>query len=164
MNIFYLNNSQYFTASMLSNTHVVKMTLETAQILSTVHHAKGNPDGHKVLYKQTHNNHPSVLWAGQSKENYDWLYVMFKALAYEFQLRFNKAHKSFVVLCDSLKQAPSNLESLGFTEPPQVMPEQYKSEKTTDAYLEYYRHEKLNKPEDKVRFELKYDFLLSKGQ
>ena len=52
MNIFYLDPDPVAAAQMQCDKHVVKMALETAQILSTV---LGGP------YKPTHAKHPSVL-------------------------------------------------------------------------------------------------------
>ena len=105
------------------------MTLETAQILSTV---CGGP------YKPTHQKHPSVLWA---KDNHAWCYVHFCALLGEYYFRYGKRHKCEEILFqlfDSLiisKGAPHS-------PPPQCMPEKYRQADTVQAYRDYYRGEK----------------------
>ena len=42
MNIFYLHQSPYIAAKVQYNKHVVKMILESAQMLCTAHHVYGN--------------------------------------------------------------------------------------------------------------------------
>ena len=64
MNIFVVDIDPSKAAQSLCDKHVVKMVLETAQILSTI---SGGP------YRPTHANHPCVLWAGATKRNYLWL-------------------------------------------------------------------------------------------
>ena len=52
MNIFYLDRDPRRAAEMMHDKHVVKMVLETAQILSTVCHRYGVR--HPGLYRPTH--------------------------------------------------------------------------------------------------------------
>ena len=60
MNIFYLDKDPVKAAQVQYNKHVVKMILESAQMLCTAHHVYGDPDS--VPYKQAHLNHPSTIW------------------------------------------------------------------------------------------------------
>jgi hypothetical protein len=56
MNIFALDESPMFAAQFHCDKHVVKMVLETAQILSTVHHLEDVPQQEyirKHIYKPT---------------------------------------------------------------------------------------------------------------
>ena len=62
MNIFYLDKDPRKAAEFQYNKHVVKMILETAQILCTAHHCIMGEDA-DVPYKSTHKNHPSTVWA-----------------------------------------------------------------------------------------------------
>ena len=55
MNIFYLSHDPEEAAQYQYNKHVVKMILESAQLLCTAHRELGNDD---VPYKSTHKNHP----------------------------------------------------------------------------------------------------------
>lgn len=89
MNIFVTNPCPYKSAEYLDNRRVVKMILESMQILSTViSHYGGN-----APYKPTHKNHPVVLWAQASKSNSLWLFEHFLALCGEYTKRYNKIHK-----------------------------------------------------------------------
>ena len=60
MNIFYLHRDPEEAVKPMYNKHIVKMILETAQLLCTAHHELGN--GENVPYKKTHVNHPSTVW------------------------------------------------------------------------------------------------------
>lgn len=130
MNIFVLDLDPIKAAQYQCDRHVVKMTLETAQILSTV------LDG---PYRPTHHNHPCVKWAGVSKENADWLITHGLALGEEYTFRYGKVHKSVEVI-KSL--SPDKLVSLGLTPFAQAMPDQYRNPDVVKAYRDYYRGEK----------------------
>ena len=60
MNIFYLSNDPVQAAAYQYNKHVVKMILETAQLLCTAHHELQSAVD--VPYKPTHRTHPSAIW------------------------------------------------------------------------------------------------------
>ena len=62
MNIFILDESPIISAQMQCDKHIVKMPLETAQMLCSVWHRYGQAD--RVPYKEAHRNHPCTLWAG----------------------------------------------------------------------------------------------------
>ena len=74
MNIFYLHEDPKKAAEYQYNKHVVKMILESAQMLCTAHHLLDGPDA-DVPYKIAHKNHPSTVWARQSSQNYACLEV-----------------------------------------------------------------------------------------
>ena len=61
MNIFYLHEDPATASTYMYDKHVVKMILESAQMLCTAHHHYGNGDN--VPYKKAHYNHPSSVWA-----------------------------------------------------------------------------------------------------
>ena len=83
MNIFYLDEDPKLAAIYQYNKHVVKMILESAQMLCTAHHVIMGDDA-DVPYKTTHKNHPSTIWARQSGQNYAWLYHHMIALGEEY--------------------------------------------------------------------------------
>lgn len=91
MNIFALDNDPRLAAQMMCDKHVVKMTLETAQILSTVMQEKFPNDPY--LYKPTHKNHPCVKWVRESYDNFMWLVRHGYALIDEYTYRYGKRHK-----------------------------------------------------------------------
>ena len=68
MNIFYLDEDPEVAAIVQYNKHVVKMILESAQMLCTAHHCYGDREQKEnVPYKQAHLNHPSTIWARRSR-------------------------------------------------------------------------------------------------
>ena len=69
MNIFYLDRNPILAADKQCDRHVVKMILETAQLLSTAHYEL---DGESPAYKPTHKNHPSAVWVRKSLDHYLW--------------------------------------------------------------------------------------------
>lgn len=92
MNIFVLDTDPAKAAQAHCDTHVVKMILETTQILCTVRHMAGNPvpDG----YKPTHRHHPCTRWAAKSVANYEWLTWLLFWLHAEYENRYQKTHAS----------------------------------------------------------------------
>lgn len=89
MNIFYTSQCPTEAAIFLDNKRVVKMVLESAQMLSTAI----NEYGGKGFYKSTHKNHPCNVWLRQSKYNYLWLAKHFESLCKEYTKRYGKIHK-----------------------------------------------------------------------
>lgn len=139
MNIFVLDLDHEANARYHCDQHVVKMILESAQILSTVAHKLG----HETQYRQTHPNHPSVLWAGESLSNFHWLTGLVDALNDEFRYRYEKHinHRSWAVVQD-LK--PVIFKDAGLSEFPQVMPGEYQVPgNPVAAYRKFYIGEKL---------------------
>ena len=92
MNIFVLSEDPIEAAQMQCDQHVVKMTLETAQMLCTPFPKGAAP------YKQTHYNHPCNVWVRESKANFIWLCDHGDALAEEYTYRYEKEHKSASVI------------------------------------------------------------------
>ena len=67
MNIFYLDECPDKAARLQYNKHVVKMILESAQMLCVAHHVYGNSND--VPYKEVHLNHPSTRWTRLCRAN-----------------------------------------------------------------------------------------------
>lgn len=129
MNIFVLDENPVLAAQYHCDKHVVKMVLETAQILSTV--SGLGP------YKPTHHKHPCVLWAGTSQQNFNWLVELGLALGAEYTYRYDKVHKSEAVIriCSEYDELPDT----GLTVFKQCMPLhliQYKD--PVGGYRNYY--------------------------
>ena len=137
MNIFYLHQDPVKAAEYQYNKHVVKMVLESAQILCTVHHKYMGEDA-DVPYKSTHKNHPSTLWAGQSAQNYEWLYRHFVALCEEYKRRYGREHLSYTKCKDKVNMLPGGMLETGLTDMPQCMPDEYKDDCSVQAYWNYY--------------------------
>lgn len=145
MNIFYLDKNPSTCAQYHCDKHVVKMVLETAQLLCTAHRVLDgdNDDFTNKLYKKTHVNHPCALWVRQSSNHYQWLYELFKELSNEYTKRYGKTHLSWQKFKDLLKVTPKNIKNQEFVDPPQCMPDQYKCDNTVKAYKNYYIGEKV---------------------
>ena len=140
MNIFYLDEDPEVAAIVQYNKHVVKMILESAQLLCTAHHELQSDID--VPYKATHRNHPSAIWARRSLMHYKWLYEHMLALGAEYKKRYNKDHLTILKCRDVLCYAPGDLINNEFEQPPQCMPDEYKSDDAVDAYWNYYINEK----------------------
>ena len=143
MNIFYLDPHPAVAARQCCDKHVVKMILESAQMLSTAHRVLDKTDN-ELLYKEAHKNHPSTKWVRQSHLNYQWLYAHFVALGEEYTARYGKVHMSIIKLKNFLKAPPKRIPQSLFTDPPQCMPDIYKKDCSVDAYRAYYIGDKAN--------------------
>jgi hypothetical protein len=146
MNIFYLSKDPKEAAVLQYNKHVVKMVLETAQLLCTAHHILGeenNYDTWYVPYKSTHKNHPSAIWVRSSDKAYRWAYNHMLELGEEYTKRYNKVHLTITKCKDILKDLPKGIPLLRVWEdPPQCMPDKYKDTNAVIAYWNYYLGEK----------------------
>lgn len=136
MNIFYLHPNPIKAPTYLYNKHSVKMILETAQMLCTAHHIAGDPND--APYKAAFVNHPSTKWARSSKQNYQWLYDYFVSLCIEYHKRYNRTHMTAIKCIEPLEKVPHNIPDSGFTQPPQCMPDKYKTDCSLQAYWRYY--------------------------
>lgn len=136
MNVFYLDQCPAKAAQMQCDKHVVKMILETGQLLSTAHHVAGTGG----CYKVTHKNHPSAVWARESTGNYRWLYAHLEALSDEYTKRYGKVHKTWREHSEALRSCPEGIPLGAQTAPPQCMPDECKNSDTVVAYLIYYNH------------------------
>ena len=94
MNIFVIDKNPRTAARQLCDRHVVKMALETAQILSAVAHQKG----FNAPYKISHQKHPCTIWAGKSFGNWRWLVAHGLAVCDEYTRRYGRTHKSREVI------------------------------------------------------------------
>ena len=141
MNIFYLHQTPEQAARYQYNKHVVKMILESAQMLCTAHHCIMGSDA-DVPYKAAHKNHPSTKWARQSGENYAWLYYHMMELGREYEKRYGKKHLSIIKCEEPLSILPGGILETGLTKMPQCMPDEYKDDCSIQAYWNYYIHGK----------------------
>lgn len=138
MNIFVLDKDVKTCARYHCDQHVIKMILESTQILCTALNLKG----FETPYKSTHIQHPCVKWAGKSYSNFKWLVKLAYALNVEYRYRFEKKtdHKSI----DTIKQIRKfDFEDQGLTQFVQAMPNQYKVPgDPVQAYRNFYNYDK----------------------
>ena len=137
MNIFAVDKDPKISAQQLCDKHVVKMILESAQMLCSAY-----PNG-DAPYKRAFYNHPCTIWARESQENYEWLLTHAYAMCQEYTRRYRKVHKSI----DAIEWCGKNYIKLrlprkGLTKFAQAMPEQYKNKCSVTAYRSYYNGEK----------------------
>lgn len=91
MNIFAVDADPGIAARSLVDRHVVKMVLESVQLLCVVHAAKGNaPEG--IWGSLAWSRHPCARWASASRSNYAWLISHAAALADEYRHRYGRTH------------------------------------------------------------------------
>lgn len=96
MNIFCTSDCPIESAQFLDDKRCIKMCLETAQLLSSALRLCGHSG--EGLYKITHKNHPSNVWARTTQGNYKWLLEHFRALCNEYNRRTGKTHASSALL------------------------------------------------------------------
>lgn len=140
MNLFILDTDPIDAAQMQCDKHVVKMPLETAQMLCTVHRMYGHDN--PALYKPTHARHPCTLWIAESETNYHWANHHFSALAFEYTYRYGRRHKSYETLWPILLEPPAGMPDIGLTPFAQAMPDAYKHPDPVVAYRAYYQNAK----------------------
>ena len=114
MNIFVLHQDPVAAAQMQCDKHVVKMIVESAQMLSTAHRMLDgtvqiapsksgkrmvkhyrlfdDPEMDQLLYKAVHYKHPCTVWTMESAQNYMWHWRHLDALCEEYTYRYGKIH------------------------------------------------------------------------
>ena len=150
MNIFVTDNCPIKSARVLPDKHIVKMPLETCQMLSIVASEKWG-HGYGILPKTNgesystekgaFRNHPCTIWANESIANARWLIRHGLALCEEYSNRYRKIHSCLYTLAYANKIFPLD-PSHHFKVTPFVraMPKEYKfdtSISTFDAYKMY---------------------------
>lgn len=99
MNIFILDHDIEKSAKYHCDKHIVKMPLESAQLLCSAHIFYGKPAPYKI--SKAHMNHPCAIWARESQDNYFYLWELGRQLCFEYTNRYGKIHASETVI-DSL--------------------------------------------------------------
>ena len=143
MNIFILSEDPTEAAQAQIDKHVVKMPLETAQLLCATFPEKTAP------YARTHYNHPCAIWTRQTTGNFLWLCDHGEALSAEYTRRYGKTHKSLEVIRWARENINSAELGVGHFEPgmtpfAQAMPDEYKNPDPVIAYRAYYKGAKAN--------------------
>ena len=133
----------------MTDSHVVKMVLESAQMLSTAHRVLDGDKDRKladeredVLYKASYINHPCNVWCRESVENYNWLSDHYRCLLAEYTHRYGKKHATGLKINWHVTSPPFNLRAFNFTSPALAMPDEFKVEDPVESYRNYYRNAK----------------------
>lgn len=117
MNIFVLDENPRKAAEYHNDKHVVKMILETCQILTTVYYTNQGITSQKEgkafrdkltemfptfprdnFYALSHLNHPSCKWVQNSQEAWRWTLRLGQYLCEEYTCRYNRTHACQEVL------------------------------------------------------------------
>ena len=170
MNIFVTNKDPRQAAADLCDSHVLKMTVECAQLMCTAHWVgwsrildpppglRGRrlkewiserlDDKTRPPYSMSHVNHPCAVWARHCWGNYVWLYNHALALCGEYTLRYGKVHKAEEVHRWLNRVIPPTFEGTvdipnGTTPFAVAMPEKYKvPDDPVASYRAYYLGDK----------------------
>lgn len=171
MNIFFLHKEAKIAAQYHCDKHVVKMILESCQLLSTAHRildgqmktelSKTNrkvkrwvlPDARdKTLYIAGHVNHPSAVWVRKNIDHYRWLFDLTYWLIYEYKHRYDGKYHKCEALLQTLMDGPTAIPIVDWEDPPQAMPEDSKVPgDSVQAYRNYYMIHKRRMANWKVR-------------
>lgn len=156
MNVFCLDKDPRKSAEMMCDKHVVKMILESCQILSAVldvnyiDEYRGKTDVKPSFqlgcpgYPPAHVKHPSTLWAIESKGNAKWLIKHLRALNMEYTKRYMKTHK--LAGCTMIYEA--QLQYLKFSKERKtkftqaITNKKWHNKDSIEAYRTYYNMEK----------------------
>lgn len=111
MNIFAVSSNPINSAQQLLDKHIVKMPTESCQMLHTnalyfnyrsIYGVEPSLKDLKEFHKQINSkmmkpamlNHPSTIWARESQDNFNWLFIHAHALCEEYAFRYGKEHGS----------------------------------------------------------------------
>ena len=149
MNIFVTNPSPTLSARCLPDKHIVKMPLETCQMLSIVCSKKWGHDYgelHRIngepykTEKGAFRNHPCTIWANQCLKNTWWLLAHGLALCNEYSWRYGKIlswEKTLVEATEIIPSAPKPYLPKSFTF---AGPDEYKYDTSIDTFTAYKRY------------------------
>ena len=140
MNIFAIegegNNIDWIaSARSQDNYRVVKMILESCQILSTVL----NEQGVEAPYRSFNPKHPSCLWAAESSDNFEKLVLHCDAMLKEYTRRFGRVHKCRGVLTQITELY--NAHRFPQSEPTRLrmaMPDYFRGDSIVESYRKFY--------------------------
>ena len=137
MNIFILNEDPALAARDHCDKHVLKMILESGQMLCAAH------DAGKAPWKRTHYNHPCTVWVRSSIKNYEWLSKLGLSLCSEYTKRYNKQHKAEETLLWCSRNIPEALPKVQQTPfAIAIKDKKYHLATAVESYRAYYMGEK----------------------
>ena len=145
MNIFVTSPCPHESAKVLPDKHVVKMPLETCQMLSIVFSHWYYDWGDDLVKKKdktpysvkkgAFRNHPCTVWANESNINAWWLVAHAMALCEEYTHRYGKVHSCEKAVLEAGHLIPFTLDrpkSFAF-----AGPDQFKYDTSIDIFTAY---------------------------
>jgi hypothetical protein len=152
MNIFFVSLDPDEAARMHGDKHVIKMILESTQMLITCQRCLWGDNNEMWIeqykkdlgiepYKIAHKNHPCTIWARTAHANYEWLCDLALALCDEKMKRWpDKKEHACRKMLEWLAANPPPFEHATMTEPPMAMPDEFKVRGDPVAsYRRYYK-------------------------
>lgn len=146
MNLFILDENISKSVEYHCDKHVVKMPLETAQMISfAYYHQQKKPDVDLMAFSKTHDKHPCSIWLQSSLTNFVYGCEFGIKLVEEYRFRYNslKHERALQIFKKSLVCLPE-IEDFGLTPFALAMPEQFKSDSAVQSYRDYYCSEKID--------------------
>ena len=138
------------SARVLPDKHIVKMPLESCQMLAIIYShwyynwgtlpkANGSP---YAIEKGAFRNHPSTKWAAESIYNTAWLIQHGCALAEEYTYRYGKIHTCAKTLFEAKKifhqKTDQPIVCWGMAEKfSRAMPDEWKYDESIDTFTAY---------------------------
>ena len=162
MQIFVLDEDPKLAAIQLMVCHIVKMSLESLQLLSTAHHVlKSGLEDFKLFpsgfpTKQTHVNHPCAIWCRQSRENYLWLAEHGIEICLEYTRRYGKITLNQASLEWCKNNVPRNFPKTGRTPFAMAFSDDIINKhkgNVVEAYREFYRTKRRDPLNSRSKFE-----------
>lgn len=149
MNLFILSDNKRRSAIFHADRHIVKMPLETAQMLSFAYYHPDLWDGGIppiiMGFSKTHDLHPCSKWIRESVENWKYAAEFGLELYEEYQYRYNqpdKHQRAFQIFHFALNNPPG-LPSKGLTRFAEAMDDKFKiSDCPITNYRNYYQNDK----------------------
>jgi len=149
MNIFVVHEDPKVAARSLCDQHIVKMPLETSQIMNNcIMHI-----GHSGIMAPFNPKHPACIWAENGEENFFWLAAHGLELCSEFERRFGKIHGSlskikqaFRIYCEETIGIPIELTDRISAKPVSfryIGPQEFKDDNSVvNSYRNFYNLDK----------------------
>jgi len=134
MNVFFLDYDHRANAMCHVDSYVVKIPLESCQMLAGAY-----PNG-DAPYKHTHINHPMSKWVRETELNFYFTIHYAIALCEEYTFRYNKRHKCQDVAIWYLKNPPHKFNSFEFSKPPRCFGKFADQIPITDCVVTDYRN------------------------
>ena len=154
MNVFVTEPCPYESARVLPDKHIVKMPLETCQMLSMVYSkwyfdwgqlTKRDGTPYKTD-KGAFRGHPCTAWAAENINNTAWLIAHGFGLSNEYTERYGKTHtceepllEAEEIFYEKTGQLPNDCYHKA-TQFPRAMPEEWKFDDSIDTFVAYKRY------------------------
>ena len=147
MNIFRVSDCPVSSAEMLCDKHIVKMRVESVQMLVSGLLRQGVDPQRMPLtskgrpHRGGYHNHPCTIWVGECDIHFDWLLAHLASLCAEYKHRYGDKPQ----VCERQLLVISKLRDemwfWGVPNPsPQCMPEEFRvPDNPVRAYRQYYR-------------------------